>query len=887
MASVFQLDTLMVRLAMNASQYQRTIRNAQNDMESFAVRATNLGRSLTLYVTAPLMGMGLAAVNEFSKFDKAMTEAEAIFGGLEEEVRENMENVAKDLAMSGEVAWDPTQLAEGYEQLAAAGFNADQSIRLLPITSKFATAGMFDIAEATKILSDAVNAFGMRSDSVLEQERNMTKVADGLVMLANQTTTSVREAALSMMTDSAAQARLFGMELETLMAILGAYAASGKKAENAGHMAGRAMRLLADSHRKHGEVFEEHGIRVVDEATGEYRNFIGIIGDLEHAMAELTSPEKVALLNKLGFETLAQKSILPLIGMSEAMREMERDQRRAGGAMEAMAGIQMKSFANQSIVTLNHLKVMAIEIGELLAPALAKLYELIREGVDWWRSLSDGTKKTTLAIAGFAATIGPTILIVGQFAHALVNIKLLMGTDLANALGILVQRIGLLRAGLYGLAFAVGYYLVNKFSGAAEAARELNKALEETNRLNKMEFDRRFEEQDRIRERLGGIEDPEERKKALQVEVDRLQVFINQQLAMLRMEEKAVEGMKKSYSKDVTTTWLRKMFSGLEYAPIFEVDEARLKENRAVIDEWVDFALKLMNEVDKISAEQEREIARAPTELAKAVEKLEQELQEELETLGMTNDQLRIYKLMKEGATQADLAHANALSEAKTFAEQQADLAESIDELNKSLLEQQMALILSGAELEAWKLAMQGAYGYAAQAAIDLAKQNEAIKKYNDLQEEGKRLTEQVKTPLEKLEDAQNKYWELFQGEHITEETFNRLMEEAQKTYEEAQAKLEEPIKINFKTEGIDAVRTDSAQFAREMEAQRAFFAQPVKPVNAAGIGGGASGTGPVSEQGFSPVDLSDVVEYLEQIAENTKEPIFEPNVNFTSEGVF
>ena len=53
------------------------------------------------------------------------------------------------------------QSAEAYFFLASAGLNAEQSISALPQVAKFAQAGMFDMATATDLATDAQSALGL------------------------------------------------------------------------------------------------------------------------------------------------------------------------------------------------------------------------------------------------------------------------------------------------------------------------------------------------------------------------------------------------------------------------------------------------------------------------------------------------------------------------------------------------------------------------------------------------------------------------------------------------------------------------------------------------------------------------------------------------------
>ena len=109
-------------------------------------------------------------------------------------------------------------------------------------------------------------------------------------------------------------------------------------------MFGRATRLIAKSaFGKYSEEWKKFGINVAD-SNGNIRNMIDVIEDLEKSMKGMSDEQRIAHLEGLGFAALAQKAILPLIGMSGAMREYESELKNATGTTMSVANKQMESF---------------------------------------------------------------------------------------------------------------------------------------------------------------------------------------------------------------------------------------------------------------------------------------------------------------------------------------------------------------------------------------------------------------------------------------------------------------------------------------------------------------------------------------------------------------
>jgi TP901 family phage tail tape measure protein len=417
-----ELETLIIRLMGDAKDFIAMTKAAEKKVAEFALRMeakateieekfTSVGKKMSMAITAPLAAMGAISVKSFADFDLAMTNSTAILDDAVGETQQKMRDLAFEL--SGKTATSARDLAAAYEFLASAGYNANQAMAAIPITQQFATAGAFDMAKATDLLVDALNAFKMPAE-------DMKKLADAMVLGNVQANASVQQLSESITNDAGSAMNNFGQDLETTIAILAAYAAQGKKGAEAGNLLGRAARLLTQAYRENGEVFEQFGIRVVDKATGQYRNMIDIIADLERGFEGLTKPQRDAALEQLGFAALAQKSITPLIGLSDQMKVWLREQKSATGYMDQVASKKLAAFSNQMTIVKNNMQNAATEIGENLAPMLTMLGNAILVSLEYWRELDDGTKSFLAVVAIAAASLGPLALAIGLTAKAYV-----------------------------------------------------------------------------------------------------------------------------------------------------------------------------------------------------------------------------------------------------------------------------------------------------------------------------------------------------------------------------------------------------------------------------------------------------------------------------------
>lgn len=375
-------------------------------------RMSSMGRSMALRVTAPLTLIGGLAAREFGKFDKAMVESTSIMRGATDEQKKSMRSVALEMVKSGNYLQGPDELAKSYFYLASAGKDAAQSMALLPTVSKFATAGAFDMALATDLLTDAQSALGMTSKDTVKDMEKMTRLGDVLVKANTLANASVEQFSIALTTKAGAALKVYNKDVEEGVAVLLAMADQGMKAELAGNALDRITRLLSKSALDNAKAHEKYGFTVFDN-TGKMRNFADIVGNLETSLAGMSDETRAAALDAMGFDARVQGVILPLLGSSEAIRRYEKELRSASGITKEVADDQMTAFSNQMKVMWNQIKVVAISIGETLAPMLLKLNEVIRGGIDWWNNLSESTKRFIIKSAIVVAVLGPIIALIG------------------------------------------------------------------------------------------------------------------------------------------------------------------------------------------------------------------------------------------------------------------------------------------------------------------------------------------------------------------------------------------------------------------------------------------------------------------------------------------
>jgi TP901 family phage tail tape measure protein len=337
-------------------------------------RLSKLGSAVGLAAKAVAAGaaaIGAIAVREFAKFDGAMQKSVAIMGDVSDTLRDDMAKAAREVAKT--TTFSAEQAAESYFFLASAGLDATASIAAMPKVAAFAQAGMFDMARATDLLTDAQSALGMviRDDAVANMEE-MVRLSDVLVKANTLANASVEQFSTALTTKAGAAMRALNMDMEAGVAVLAAFADQGIKGELAGTQFSIVLRDLTTRAIRNKDEFRAFGLSVFD-TQGNMRNMADIVGDLESGLDGMSDELQKATLLQLGFSDKSLGALMALMGTSEQIREYEQALRDAGGTTDDIANKQLQTFSAQMDLLKSLFQDVAIEIGSALVPALGKI----------------------------------------------------------------------------------------------------------------------------------------------------------------------------------------------------------------------------------------------------------------------------------------------------------------------------------------------------------------------------------------------------------------------------------------------------------------------------------------------------------------------------------
>ena len=429
---------ILIRARDQASRTIGRVRGATQKLGQAMNRAALLG-------AAALVGLGVASVNMAAKFEAAMSKSIAIMGDVSEAMREKMARAARDVALV--TTFSAEQAAESYFFLASAGLDAASSIAALPKVAAFAQAGMFDMALATDLLTDAQSALGLTSKDAIKNMENMVRVSDVLVKANTLANATVEQFSAALTTEAGAALKSFGIDVEEGVAVLAAFADQGVKGEKAGSGLSRILRLMSAGALKNEDAYRRLNIRIFD-SEGEMRNLADIIFDLERSLGHMSDAERTAALETLGFSARVQGVLLPLLGTSEAIRGYESNLRDAAGITDEIAEKQLQNFSAQLSLLKSRLQDIMITIGNRVLPSLT-------EFASWLSSHGPEIEATVLAFADGFTIVGKAAQDFGEWVLAN-KTAIILAIVAIGAAFIWINPLILVIVGAGGLIFALG-----------------------------------------------------------------------------------------------------------------------------------------------------------------------------------------------------------------------------------------------------------------------------------------------------------------------------------------------------------------------------------------------------------------------------------------------
>lgn len=383
---------------------------AGQKISAFGNVMSTTGSSLTKYVTAPIAGLGTAAIKLASDFESSMSKVQAISGSNVEQMDALTD---KAIEMGAKTKFSAKESADAFTYMAMAGWKAEDMIDGIGGIMSLAAADGLDLATTSDIVTDALTAFGL-------QASDSAHFADVLAQASSSANTNV-----SMLGESfkyvAPVAGSLGYSVEDIAVALGLMANAGIKGSQAGTTLRAAMTRMIEPTDKAAAAMEKYGVTLTNE-DGTMKSYAEVMDMLRDKLGGLSEAEQTKTATIL-FGQEAMSGMLSIINASEKDYNNLTDAiANSEGRADSMAETMMDNLGGAIEQLMGALESLAIKFGTALTPMIRKFAEFITQVVENLNKMSDAEVQQIIQIAGVVTAIGPLLLIMGKLVTSVGNL---------------------------------------------------------------------------------------------------------------------------------------------------------------------------------------------------------------------------------------------------------------------------------------------------------------------------------------------------------------------------------------------------------------------------------------------------------------------------------
>jgi len=362
-----------------------------------------VGRSMTQYVTLPVLAIGAASTVMALKYDKAMHKIAALAGASTEEMALFREEILK---ISPAVGKAPEELAAALYLIRSSGLKGAEALDVLTQSGRAATSGLGETKIIADALTSAINAYGPAAITA-------TRAVDVMIASVREGKMPAEAFAGSLGTVLPVAAKL-KVKFDEVGAAIASMSRIGQTPESSGHaLTQMLVNLLkptasgAETMKKVGTSYEKVRQEIVD------KGLLVAMVHLNEAM-EGSSTAAATIFSRRGLTTFFTLTDPKRLAKTAKLFDAVTG---STGSLEKAWGIMSEDSAVRLDMALASLKSALIKIGDIMIPVVVRIAEDFANLADSFSRLSDNTKKWIVYLALAAAAAGPLLRVVGSVAQ--------------------------------------------------------------------------------------------------------------------------------------------------------------------------------------------------------------------------------------------------------------------------------------------------------------------------------------------------------------------------------------------------------------------------------------------------------------------------------------
>lgn len=488
MASEIELERMIIRLIGDGSSYQKMLRDAEtstrsvtNTIQASAKKIESLGKSITsagksmqglgakmtLGITAPLALLNRQIISAGADFDSGFAGVRKTVDATEEQLAQ-MKDQFRALALEIPVSTD--ELLKLGEVAGQLGIEQKNIIAFAKTMAMLTASTNLSAEEGAVDLARFMNITGMAQEDV-------GRLGSSIVALGNNFATSEKDiVAMSMRLAGAGKS--MGLTPAQITGVATALSAMGLEAEMGGSAMSQFMSSMAKSVALGGKDLEGMaklaGTSAEEFKTTFRQDTLGAINQVIVGLSKLDKEAREVALSEMGVDGIRMSDMFRRLAgnieITTKATDLSTKAFKENVALVNEANQRFKTFWSQVQLLKNQFADLALDLFDLMRPALEGVLQSVGRFVAWLKALNPETKIMIMNVLKIAAVLGPLITILGTLVVVGGTVVTAVGA-IAGAMAALSGPVLIVVAAVTALAAAWGAvlaYLIGA-DGIAEA----------------------------------------------------------------------------------------------------------------------------------------------------------------------------------------------------------------------------------------------------------------------------------------------------------------------------------------------------------------------------------------------------------------------------------
>ncbi|MBD9640737.1 phage tail tape measure protein [Ensifer sp. ENS07] len=422
------IGSLRVVLGIDTAMFDKGLGDAMKTLKGVGNSMQSLGKTMSLSLTAPILGFGAMTVKTAGDFEAAMNRVDAATGATADEFKAMRDMAVK---LGADTSFSASESADAMEMLAKNGLKAGQILDgAVQASMQLAAASGSDLAAAADVATDVMMNFG-------KEAKDLAPLVDGITGVLLESKFGFDDYRLAMGQAGGVAGNL-GVTFQDFNAVIAATSSAFASGSDAGTSFKTFLTTLVPKSDQAAAAMEELGLKFFN-VDGSMKSMSAIAEELKTKMGGLSDEE---MNNKMStmFGTDAMRTAIMLMKTGGAGID-ELKAKIGAASAEEQAAARLKGFNGELEKLGGAFETLQIAIAD--SGLLAMVTSFVTMLAGWIEALaatSPALLQWGTILAGLAAVLGPLLITLGAIASAIAAVGLPIAGVVAG-LGLLTTAV--------------------------------------------------------------------------------------------------------------------------------------------------------------------------------------------------------------------------------------------------------------------------------------------------------------------------------------------------------------------------------------------------------------------------------------------------------------